>query len=578
MKNKSSMPLFALVLTFLVFSTSANASRALTGPTSSTTGNYTISSVSNICGQTLSEYKLTENNRTIQTGCSISKSFSNKSSGTYAYVLMECEYDSEFDREFCVGGAMHTVVVSSDGGTNPNGDNQVRLGQYDNDGLTDIFVDSVASNPYVLRQLSNKSFQLIAGLSSSQITTYSTWPLVTDILVHLSDFNADGTNDLMLANVSSYILGAHDQVVISQYNGNAYSHPQSVSALTAAKQRFLVETLALSQDNNYLLRTMLEKGAYSQTSHGYAVAYFNTAYLQIFQMSYNGSIYVDLNDDPWDDSQPPASCSIYTCQFDAAGGQWQMYVYAQIIETIFDYSIFDPNTVQLANKIDKVRVGTATLDELLAIIAGVVGPVSCNGITSDQVDVFDSVHNYNYFKTNTCTFAVLARYLNGLSIKEIIDDGNKRLQMRARKIREEWWKPFYHAVISDSSKETWFSGLPSDLGTKLIGHKSSFYDRPELTLVVGFINTTLTQEAAIAKIEAATVFYDDDLDYYLAPLPLTSYYNSNGYAKGLINLVGTVTTIGAFGAPGMSDTIDVSINSLRFPGLNKPVPKNEFGF
>lgn len=204
MKNKSSLiQWLALLFTCCVFTPSVSASGGLTGPTSSTTGNYTISSSNTVCSQPSNTYHLLENNITVQSGCAISKSFAGKASGSYIYTLRECEYDSEFGREFCFNRGTHTVVVSAGGSDNPIGDNDVRLGHYDNDGLIDIFVNSVVSAPYVLRQLSNRSFQLKTGLSSSQITTYSGWTLVTGILVNVSDFNADGTDDLMLVDVSS---------------------------------------------------------------------------------------------------------------------------------------------------------------------------------------------------------------------------------------------------------------------------------------------------------------------------------------------------------------------------------------
>lgn len=579
--NKSTCLSLVTLLTILfTFTSPANAASGLIGPNSSTTGNYIISSTDNVCGYSDSIYHLYENNRVVQTGCSISKSFTSKPSGTYVYSLTECEYDSEFGTSFCFTGSTHTVIVSNSGSVeNPNGDNYVRLGDYNNDGRLDIFVDPIVSTPYILKQLSNKSFQLITGLVSTQISTYSSWPLASGILTHISDLNADGTDDLMLVGVSTYIADADDQVIRSQYNGNIYTHPVSHSPVTPAKRQFLVETLGLSQDPSYLLRTMVEQGSYSLTSYGFSYGYFNAAYLQIFQMGYNGNVYVDLDENPYDNTTVLSSCSVYTCRYDSTVGQWQMYVYAEVIEINWDYSIFTPQTVALADEIDKVRSGTSTLDNLLDMIEGVVGYVSCNGIENDQVDVFDYVHSFSYFKTNTCTFAVLARYLNGYSLKEIIEDGNKRLQFRARKIRKEWYKPFYHASVSNSSEDQWLSGMPDDIDqSKLIGHANHYSDHPSLTLFAGFINTTVAPEAAFTKLITATGYYDNGLDYNFDPLPLTSSYNSNGYAKGLVDLVGTITPVGAFGAPGMSDTIDISINSFRFPGLFKPVPKSEFGY
>lgn len=579
MKNKSFLWI-TLLIPFLVFTSPAYADSGLIGPTSSTTGNYIISSANSVCELSDTVYYLIENGRTVQTGCNISKSFTDKSPGNYVYSLTECEYDTEFGTNFCFNGSTHTVTVSISGSIeNPNGDNYVRLGDYNNDGRLDIFVDPIVSNPYILKQLSNKSFQLITGLISAQINTYSNWPLATGILVHQSDLNADGTQDVMLVGVSNSISGADDQVIRSQYNGSAYTHPASVSVLTPSKQQFLIETLGLSQDRSYLLRTMIEQGAYSLSSQGFGYGFFNAAYLQIFQMGINGDVYVGLNENPYDDVTRPSSCVIFLCQFDNIGGQWQLYVYAEVIDIIWDYSIFNPATQQLASEIDKVEAGTSTLDNLLDIIEGEVGVVSCDGIEDYQVDVFDSVHNLNYFKINTCTFAILARYLNGFSIREIINDGNKRLQFRARKIRKEWWKPFYHASISINSKaKSRLSGMPSGGDSKLLGKMDELTDHPQLTLLVGFINTSESPEIAFNKLYTATQFYDDSLDYSPLPSSLTSSYNSNGFAKGLVDLVGTIAPVSAFGVPGMSNTIDISINTFRFPGILKPVPRSEFGF
>ena len=377
---------------------------------------------------------------------------------------------------------------------------------------------------------------------------------------------------------TSYVAGANDQVIFSAYNGSAYTQPVSISALTPSKRQFLIETLGVSQDPDYLLRTMIEQGAYSFVSQGFGYGYFNTAYLQLFQMSYNGNTYVGSNDDPYNQSQTPANCAIYYCLFDAAGGQWTMYVYAELIETVFDYSIFDATTVVLANEIDKVEAGTSTIDNLLDIIEGVVGAISCNGIETDQVDVFDSVHSFSYFKTNTCTFAVLARYLNGFKTKEIKHHPNKNFQFRASKVKGVWWAPFYHASIRDDEAGRWFSGFPNQPQTLLFGFVNIPDDHPEKTLIVGFISTTQSSEVTLSTLQSATAFYDNRLNYNLDPLPFTSSYNSNGYAQGLVNLIGTIVPVSAYNEFSMSHPLNIPINTIRFPGLFKPVSKSEFGF
>ena len=352
-----------LILTILtlLFIPSVVAS-TLSGPSSSTTGNYTISSTANVCNDSYLSYQLHENNRLEQTGCSIAKSFSGKPTGVYQYKLIECEYDPEINYNFCVPIHNHTVTVVLDGNSaNPNGDTEIRLGDYNNDGFMDIFVKPTITAPYLLKQSSYGNFQLITSLTTTQINLYSTWGIATQILAYISDLNIDGADDMMLVGISHYISTAQDQMIYSQYNSSSNTAPASLSTMTTAKKRFLVETLGLSQDRAYLLRTMIDNNAYSLTSHGFEYGYFNTAYLQLFQMSINGSIYIPLDENPYDESTAPSNCLFYSCHFDTIGGQWQMYVYAEVIDIEWDYSIFHQSTVDLATEIDKVEAGTSTL-------------------------------------------------------------------------------------------------------------------------------------------------------------------------------------------------------------------------
>ena len=183
----------------------------LTGPSSSSTGNYTIASTGNVCGNSYLSYRLNENNVTVQSGCSISKSFSGKPTGVYNYSLLECEYDPEVNYNFCAQIHGHSVTVARAAGANPNENAEVRLGDYNNDGLADIFVKSDVAAPYILKRTPYNSFQLITGLSVSQVNTYSTWGFATQILAYVSDLNIDGTDDMMLIGINNHIPAAADQ-------------------------------------------------------------------------------------------------------------------------------------------------------------------------------------------------------------------------------------------------------------------------------------------------------------------------------------------------------------------------------
>lgn len=103
------------------------------------------------------------------------------------------------------------------------------------------------------------------------------------------------------------------------------------------------------------------------------------------------------------------------------------------------------------------------------------------------------------------------------------------------------------------------------------------HDHPELTLLVGFVDSDISNANIISIMRSAVINYDDGLEYTANPTSFNTGYNSNGFAKGLIDLVGKITPVGVFSALGMKNTIEISINNLRFPGLNKPVPKSEFG-
>ena len=558
----------------------------LTGPSSSSTGNYTIASTGNVCGNSYLSYRLNENNVTVQSGCSISKSFSGKPTGIYNYSLLECEYDSDVNYSFCAQIHSHSVTVARAAGANPNENAEVRLGDYNNDGLADIFVKSDVAAPYILKRTPYNSFQLITGLSVSQVKTYSTWGFATQILAYVSDLNIDGTDDMMLIGINNHIPAAADQIIHSQYNGSINTAPVSTTAVTDSTKRFLVETLGLSQDRNYLLRTMVENGAYSIVSHGYTYAYFNTAYLQIFQMGINGSVYVGLDENPYDDTTQPSSCVFYSCIYDTIGGQWQMYVYAEVLETTWDYSIFHPSVVDLDEEIIKVENGQSTLDNLLDIFERHVGYVSCSGIPDDAVDVFDNVHSFGYFRTNTCTFTVLARYLNSMSYKEALEAAvekeNKQIQFRARKLFNLWFQSIYHAVLSmpSPSKDT-VSGMPDIYtDTLLEGRLRERADARKYTLFAGFVKTPDAPDVAFTKLQLAVKYYNttEPLPYNPRPLPYSESYNSNSFVQGLVNLVGTIDMVGMFGGVGIPNKVEISNNEATFPGILKPVPKHKFGY
>lgn len=449
----------------------------------------------------------------------------------------------------------------------------------------------------------NKSFQLITNLTVNQkLSISSTWPITSLIKVHLEDFNVDGKTDLMLMNIGNVISGAEEQIVFSNSNGSSFTPPSSLSPMSESKRQFLVEALGVRSEPNYLLRTMIESGSYSQVSQGYAYGYFNTAYLQLYQMGYASSIFVNANDNPYDDSTQPSNCVVYACTYDQVGGQWQMLVFAEVIVTTWDFSIFHPTTLTFAAVMDDIIAGTKTMDDLLDVLELILGTLTCNGINPNEVDTFTTGKPYDFFLKNTCITASVARSVNAIHSQRIVYNGQEpsgdpRIQFRGRPVsfvESLGGDSFgFHASLHNSSNTVSYSGFPQNRTNplapgNLIKASNDPSDDPSNTLLVGFVDTLADPQLAFTSLLSHWILYQNNLQYCavqvgsscLLPLGSLDGYNSNGFAKGMADLVGNIVPIQHHTFPGAVVGADVQIfdptSPVAFPGVNKPVPPNQF--
>lgn len=606
--NQKTTVLFLIFLTILV---TEDTSAALSGPATDSDGNYTINWTMTCNGGGNTNYHLFENGVQISANwCGYSsgtKSITGKPAGTYNYMLDYCDEYYPEPGLLCASHfgleEYHTVTVSTGGsGSGSTNSDIVRLGHYDADGRIDLFVESGISKPIVLRQLIDKTFQQV-NLSSGQIQTYSNnWPTTSLVKVHHSDFNVDGTEDYALIGVDQVIPGANPQLIYSMDGGTVNTNPSHVTTLSESTQKFVGDALGLMLDYYHLYNRMLAEGAVNFYSYGYSWGYYGGAYLDLWGQGNANGPYIEDGENPYDDMVSPANCSIYACYYD--GTQWQMYVYAQIIVPTWNTAIFHPSTLSLAQKMDQVDQGTATLDDLIEILEQILGAISCDGLDNSEIGVYDAVHTLEYFRVNTCSVIVIFRILNVVNTAPYVENGNEpsdpRLQFRARLVGAPWSRPastaMHGSVHNPDNLLGWYSGFPQNGGVaaflnqagNLVKADTDISDSKQNTLLVGYIVSPYSPATAWTIASSAYQGYGNNLQYCIFPEIMQQVqaaatgnycvgYNSNSFSKGLSNLLGIITPVGhrIAGLGGVSISY-IQLTKERFPGITKPVPPSEF--
>lgn len=485
---------------------------------------------------------------------------------------------------------------------------EVRIGDYDQDGDQDLFVQHNGSHvepvtPFVLRQV-NSAFQLVPNPSAAEMQTMNAWPLASNLQTHISDFDVDGRYDLLVYGVSNENADVSDPIVYASTTSGAAPRTEVLN-LNVGVRQFLIEMLGLMlfEDDFFEVAALVKHTAsdpwYTTTVSDPFLAWWNSEYLQFWGLQNgDGSItYVDPSEDTRDENNPPSNCTIFSCQF--TDGQWQLYVISRVITVNPDFGKFHPTTIAVHNSAQAVAVDAAPIDDLIGLLELVLGSISCAGVDPAQVEFFDAVHNQNYFTKNTCLIATLSRHINVLHQQPNLNNTttlqNPPIEFRARQTGFAFNRILLHASVHTFNSTSVYSAFPEFGTIAAIGGvggflEKKFRDPSDLkgnTLLVGNIVPFPNIINAPLAIEFGHDNYDNGLLYCLIPelgLPgFCSGYNSNSYAKGLSDTVGTIqlvqhqyltpNPIGQVGGPTL---FFYNLDATTMPGVTKPVPAVEF--
>ena len=167
---------------------------------------------------------------------------------------------------FSLGLMLATAVGSAQGF---GGQNAVLRGDFNADGLTDLYLHQnpgvifvslgrintpiVVPSPvgaFVLQQKQDRTFRIVSSLTETQVGQSQRWT-ETGIEVLLTDVNADGREDLMLAGIGTVIPGVDDLIVFAPETPG--SAPTDLVAIDSNFQKFFNELGQWIGNPNYFI-------------------------------------------------------------------------------------------------------------------------------------------------------------------------------------------------------------------------------------------------------------------------------------------------------------------------------------
>lgn len=392
----------------------------LFGPVVSENGSYTIIWDTDTSGECQPSFPsgwvtLSENGQIIDgfLPCTGSKQFDGQPVGTYEYEVRSCFY-SELTGTLCfgpeIGWQSHTVVVT---GAGEIGSGNVRFGDAQGNSLTDLFVEPDAGAPFLLRQQTGHTFELVTGLSAQQVSTYSSWPLAPVWTIY-NDFNVNGHMDVKLYGVSNVIPNAHDILVYTNAAGEWA--PQSLRSFDEQVKRFVTDAHLASMNPDYFVDRALHEGWYDEVTQTFYGLWVIADLLG--QITLNGQ---PIADDPFDSSSVPLICFFVSpfglpapCTFDSNLG-WVFVGFLTITFNVIDYSNFSPEGLQLVDVGDDVSDGIAPPRALVDLMEALLGPISCAGTPSIEGVIYrdpqDGIPD-DYYRDQWCAHLVIGRLIN----------------------------------------------------------------------------------------------------------------------------------------------------------------------
>jgi hypothetical protein len=276
-----------LILAILV-SLPVTATAAISGPTSSSSGNFTLEWVS---GNELSE--LDGDGVVVGTYTSGSRSFS-KPVGTYSFRETWCGYIPPYVTEQCIVIDNHQVVVTS--GDYPQGtavqaqyEFEIRAADFDGNGRKDLYVKRLTPGPadgsqrsYVVWNNSNGTISTTA-LSSTYASAAQNAPINTVLNLMQVDVNGDGFADHIIERIDQ-VMGYHleqELVVFAPGTRPNKNVPQGNTQIDENFETFFVDVARWMNDQDYVANNF-----FNSTIPTYQVGYICVSY-PWFDSSYN---------------------------------------------------------------------------------------------------------------------------------------------------------------------------------------------------------------------------------------------------------------------------------------------------
>ncbi len=163
------------------------------------------------------------------------------------------------------------LATTAEGGQGFGGRSEVLSGDFNADGLTDLYfhqapvvifvslggiktpiVAPAQVGTFVLQQRQDQTFRIVSGLTQAQVSQLRQWA-ETAIEVLLTDVNADGREDLMLGGIGAVIPGADDLIIFAPENSG--SAPTDLVVIDSDFQKFFNELGRWIGNPNYFDET-----------------------------------------------------------------------------------------------------------------------------------------------------------------------------------------------------------------------------------------------------------------------------------------------------------------------------------
>lgn len=260
---------------------------------------------------------------------------------------------------------------------------EIRVGDYDSDGLLDLFVSGhtrfievddipIVIAPtvprFVLRNNGSGDFELVTAPIVAKVPVMRVWP-VADLMVSFSDVNVDGFDDLTIRDASQVIAGTRGQIVFAGHGAN--KSPVHIRAIDASLKRYKSDLMAWLIDNNYFNKAPLKVTGQQPATAGWEAAIVNPTNVRAINSALTGCAAKYLSSTnklcALNTIDPPPPCTKSVIGKDADGNvlgttvvdvcQYDLHVYVYTqgsVQVSADTSVFDTDAKDTAHAIEQL--------------------------------------------------------------------------------------------------------------------------------------------------------------------------------------------------------------------------------